>query len=441
MAITQTSLAGSSSTANATSYTTASQTPKPNKLQIAVISNSKSGGTATEPTLTGNSVTWVKIDTQLFGTSNAKRVTIFRGLVLAPTAGTVAIDFGATAQNNCAWSFFEFGGVDTSGTNGSGAIVQSAKNAVSTVTTITVNLAAFSSTNNGTVAGFCVDNNLAITPDTGWAEILEAQVSDGADSITGESQWRNDNDTTAVATWTGNQAAGGIAVEIKASDINFDAASGSGYQAAASTYNWSHTCTGSNLYLVVGVSMLSLAQTVSGITYNSVAMTFLGAQNSVTGAARVELWGLANPSTGANTIAVTLTGAIASGANASSYTGVHQTVSTEAFSSAQATNVGAADATVNITTVADLDYCVDAVATDDTAITVGTGQIQTGNITGAGGSAAMSYEGAETPAGTFTMSWTNVAALATWSIATIGLRPVSATGNATVKQLAALGVG
>src|SRR6185436_4665560 len=57
------------------------------------------------------------------------------------------------------------------------------------------------------------------------------------------------------------------------------AGSNSGYQAAQSSYSWSHTNYGD--YLTVGVGMLSLAQTVTGITYNSVAMTFLGSKNSV----------------------------------------------------------------------------------------------------------------------------------------------------------------
>lgn len=211
------------------------------------------------------------------------------------------------------------------------------------------------------------------------------------------------------------------------SGILFDTASNSGYQAAASTYNWSHTCSGNSRYLVVGIAMLSLAQTVSGITYNSVAMTFLGAKNSVSGAARVELWGLIAPTTGTNTIAVTLTGAIASAGSACSFTGVHQTSPTEGFNSAQATNVGAADATVDVTTVADNDWVIDQVATDDTAITVGAGQTQRSNVTGAGGSGAMSTEGPKTPAGVVTMSWANVGALATWSIASIALRPTQAS--------------
>lgn len=213
-----------------------------------------------------------------------------------------------------------------------------------------------------------------------------------------------------------------------AAGIAFDAASNSGYQAAASSYSWNHTCTGSNRYLTVGISMLSLAQTVTSITYNGVAMTLLGNQNSVSGAARVEMWGLIAPDTGTNLIAVTLSGAIASAGNASSYTGVNQTSPIEAWNSAQATNVGAADATVNVTTVADNDWCVDIVATDDAVITVGAGQTQAGNVTGAGGSGAMSYEGPKTPAGSVTMSWANVGTLATWSIGSIALRPVAASG-------------
>lgn len=213
------------------------------------------------------------------------------------------------------------------------------------------------------------------------------------------------------------------------SDVDFDASSNSSYQAAASSYNWNHTVGGSNRYLVVGVSMLSLAQTVSGITWNtSENLHVLGTKNSVSGAARIELWGLVAPSTGTHAIAVTLTGAIASASNASSYTGVNQSTSTEAFNSAQATNVGAADATVGITTVADNDWVVDTLATDDGSVTVGTGQTQTGNVTGAGGSGTMSWE-AKGTAGVVTMSWTDVGALATWTIGGIALRPVSTSSG------------
>lgn len=217
--------------------------------------------------------------------------------------------------------------------------------------------------------------------------------------------------------------------------IAHDADSNSGYQSAQSTYSWAHTCTGSNRYLAVGVSMLSLAQTVTSITYKGRGLTFLGAKSSISGAARVELWGLVAPATGGDTIVVTLSGAIASAANASSYTDVHQYLSTEGFNSAQATNVGAADATVDVTTVADNNWVVDIMATDDILVSVGSNQTQTGNITGLGGSGTMSYEGPKTPAGAVTMSWTGVGALATWAIAAISLRPTLALPLSTSYSL------
>jgi hypothetical protein len=219
-----------------------------------------------------------------------------------------------------------------------------------------------------------------------------------------------------------------------------DATSTSGYQTADASYSWDHTCSGTDRYLVVGISMLSVAgSSVSSITYNGVSMSLLGTQASVSGAVRVELWGLTAPDTGTHSIAVILSTALDSIGNAISFVGVHQTTSTEGVASASATNVGAADATVNVTTVADHDWVVDVVATDDTAITVGAGQVQRQNISGTLGSGAMSTEADKTPAGSVTMSWGNVAGLATWSILAIGLRPVGAaaagiTGDATLTQ-------
>lgn len=209
--------------------------------------------------------------------------------------------------------------------------------------------------------------------------------------------------------------------------VVFDAASNSTYKTAASTYSWSHTCTGSDRYLTVGISMLSVAgSSVSSITYNGVALSLIKAQASVSGAVRAELWGLTAPASGSNTIVVTLSASLDSIGGAVSFTGVHQVSPYEGANSATATNVGAADATVDVTTVSVNDVCVDVVATDDTAITVGAGQISRNNVTGTLGSGAMSTEGPKNPAGAVTMSWTAVGALATWSIASVALRPIPA---------------
>lgn len=213
------------------------------------------------------------------------------------------------------------------------------------------------------------------------------------------------------------------------SGIVFDAASNSGYKSAAAEpdgiYSWSHTTAGANRYLVVGISMLSVAgSSVTGITYAGVSLTKIGHVASVTGAVRAELWGLIAPALGTNTIEVTLSAALDSLGTAVSLIGVHQTQPTEGFNSATATNVGAADATVDITTLTDNDWVIDQVATDDTAITVGAGQTQRNNVSGALGSGADSTEGPKTPAGSVTMSWSSVAGLATWSIVGVGIRNI-----------------
>ena len=209
--------------------------------------------------------------------------------------------------------------------------------------------------------------------------------------------------------------------------IAFDATTNSGYQTASASYSWSHTCAGADRYLIVAISMLSVVgSSVSGITYNGVAMSLLRARASGAGAVRSEMWGLVAPATGSNTIAVTLSAALDSIGSACSFTGVHQTSPTEGANDASATNVGAADATVDVTTVADNDWVVDNVASSDTAITVGAGQISRANTTGALGSGALSTEGPKTPAGSVTMSWADVGALATWTTVAIALRPTLA---------------
>lgn len=215
-----------------------------------------------------------------------------------------------------------------------------------------------------------------------------------------------------------------------AAGIAFDAAANSGYQAAQSTYTFNRTCTGSNRYLVVDVSLLSAGQTVSSIVDDSgggnVQMTFIGARSTVSSVGRIETWGLVAPATGTKSIQVNLSGTIASAATAVSYTGVHQSLPYEAFSSNQATNVGAADATVVVTPIADNTWIHAAIATDDGSITAN--QTTRNNVTGAGGSGANEDSGPITPAAATTMSYTNVGALQTWAIAGVALRPIAASG-------------
>ena len=97
---------------------------------------------------------------------------------------------------------------------------------------------------------------------------------------------------------------------------------------------------GSNLLLVVGVSMNTSADTtttVSAVTYNGVALTQAGFHNDSTSVRRVEMWYLVNPTTGNNNVVVTEN--IPAGGNpkigtavgATTFTGVDQTTPIRAF--------------------------------------------------------------------------------------------------------------
>ena len=210
------------------------------------------------------------------------------------------------------------------------------------------------------------------------------------------------------------------------SGIKFDTTSNGGFVVADDAYTWSHTCSGSDRYLVIGIVTLA-GQTVSSLTYNGVALSLI---RGVTNTVRVELWGLVNPAIGTNTISLTLSGVATSIGIASSFTGVHQTSPVEGDNSA--TGTGTADATVDITSVANNDWAVDIVGISvDTTIIVGAGQTQRANVSGAGGAGGMSTEGPKTPAGAITMSWTDMGNLNPWAIAGVALRPVEAANIST----------
>lgn len=224
--------------------------------------------------------------------------------------------------------------------------------------------------------------------------------------------------------------------------IQFDAAANSGYQAASSSYTFNRTCTGTERFLTVDIALLSAGQTVTSVVDDfgggAIPMVFIGARSTVSSVGRIEQWGLVAPVTGTKSIQVNLSGSIASSSAAVSYTGVHQTSPTEGFNSNQATNVGAADATVAVTPVADYCWIHAAVATDDTAVTAG--QRARNNVSGAGGSGADEDTGPIYPAGVTTMSYTDVGALATWAIAGYAIRPSNASALGA-HLLALLGVG
>lgn len=221
MAVSFTNILNTNSAVGGSSYATASWTPVANRLYLATFVT-RTGITAdpTQPTATGNGLTWVVIDTIVYddSSSSRRRVTLFRAMGASPTTGALTFDEAGQAQTNAFWAVDEGTGMDTTGTNGSGAIVQSvqAKDVVGT-TTLTATLAAFSSTDNATYGaiGFTTAG-AAVTPGSGFTKLGDNNDSSSTRVVT---EWKATNDTTVDFSPDGTQQIGIIAAEIKAAVV------------------------------------------------------------------------------------------------------------------------------------------------------------------------------------------------------------------------------
>ena len=191
---------------------TASITPTSNALVLLWVENLSGGSAPATPTVSGNSLTWTQVTTVEFNTtaSSLSRLTLFKAQGASPTAGVVTIDFGGATQGNCVWSISEYTGVSTAN-----PITQYASNRGDSVSSLTVTLSAFASTDNITVAGFGADQNVAIDHDTGWTEVHDFSSVPLPSYSRLETQWYGGNDTTATGTMnSGTADMAGIAVEI-----------------------------------------------------------------------------------------------------------------------------------------------------------------------------------------------------------------------------------
>jgi invasin-like protein/Big-like domain-containing protein len=215
--ITQTLLTAGSDIINQKIYTTSSIAPAANALvTIAVIGHSSAVASAS-PTITGGGMSaWVEVATTTFNTVGAplKRLSVFRAMSAAPGSGPITISF-PTTESNAAWVVSQWTGVDQTGGDGSGAIVQSITNRADAVSSIGATLAALGSPNN--VAYGVVGTNgsaIGINPGAGFTEISEQKPAEGTATII--AALFGANQTTPTASWSGAFSAAILAVEIKA---------------------------------------------------------------------------------------------------------------------------------------------------------------------------------------------------------------------------------
>ncbi len=216
---------------------------------------------------------------------------------------------------------------------------------------------------------------------------------------------------------------------------------------AANTLTFAHTTTntGTNLVLVVGVSM-NISQrtstTISGITYNGVALTLAGAQNDSSNAVRTEVWYLVNPATGNHNVVITeniggILNTIGTVAGATTFTGADQTTPIRSFASNQSGGTNA-NAFVNIASGPN-DYVLDTLAATSgtTATITSPSQTQQWSLNSTGGVRDV-YGFGSTRAGSASVAMSEtLSGNARWSVSAVSIQPrqadlsVTASGSAT----------
>jgi hypothetical protein len=116
--------------------------------------------------------------------------------------------------SNLEWIVSQWDGVETSGANGAGAIVQTGSARADAVNGLSVPLAPFGSSSNVALGAFGVNSQvLAVTPGTGFTEIDEQPANEGTRGDL-QAEWAV-NRTTVNAGWT-NLKGGALGIELKA---------------------------------------------------------------------------------------------------------------------------------------------------------------------------------------------------------------------------------
>jgi hypothetical protein len=142
---------GTPSTSNVSSYSTSTFSTSPNSLLLCAVVNSKASAPDTVSTISGQGLTWEEITTTTFGTIAAPtmRLTVYRAMGPSPTSAGISVTFPAN-QTGCYIQVTEIFEADTSGSNGSGSVVQFITNRSDSSTTPTATLSSpLASSSNG----------------------------------------------------------------------------------------------------------------------------------------------------------------------------------------------------------------------------------------------------------------------------------------------------
>ena len=209
--------AGSNVTASS-SFATATITPGAGRLVLAFVLSRKAGG-AGLPTASGNGLTWHQVASTLNAAAGNSRITCFRAMGPAPSAGPLTFNFAGQQQAACAWSVFEYDNVDGTGTDGSGAVVQQ-QTASGSSTTLAAMLGPLADAAASLVVGGVVlGTDEAVSAGAGLAQIDLQPFVQGGIRGTLQTEDRTGGGSTVDWSWPTTANAGAIALEIKAASV------------------------------------------------------------------------------------------------------------------------------------------------------------------------------------------------------------------------------
>jgi hypothetical protein len=168
------------------------------------------------PTVSGGGMsTWTQVASVDFDgvTGPHRRLTIYRAMSAAPGSGPITFAYSSQVSN-VEWIVSQWSGVETSGTNGDRAIVQTGSAKGDAVTGLSVSLAAFGNANNVAYGAFGVNSQvLAVNPGAGFTEINEQPANEATKGDL-QTEWAV-NQPAVNATWP-NLQAGALGLEIQA---------------------------------------------------------------------------------------------------------------------------------------------------------------------------------------------------------------------------------
>lgn len=237
MTVAFTNLTSGTDTDGNSTAVTASVTLTANRLHLLTVSSNQFNGSPAEiPTCTG----WTQVATFIYYNAGgtdipSNRLTILRRMPGSNETGTHTIDFNSVSQNEVMYSIDQSdANVETGGTNGSAAIVQSVTNS-GNGTALAATLAAFGSTDNGTFGAGTIYASGMTSWTVGTNFTALANIAGGfSTDLSMLTEYRDVNDTSVDATAAATGDWGMIAVEVAA-------ASGGGFTLTADSGSYSLT--------------------------------------------------------------------------------------------------------------------------------------------------------------------------------------------------------